>query len=133
MLCQRPNQSMKVQFAFTKDALLVWNLIDFIAANLHFIREQEQKESPSCFYNCPCGTSTRSLCPSVPCSCPQWRLCEENLVFKEVKESFRIFDLVSLSRFLHWQSCSYPTSTSRGAALVLSTDTSCMSDFSAFR
>lgn len=42
-----------------------WNLIDFIAANLHFIREQEQKESPSCFYNCPCGTSTRSLCPSL--------------------------------------------------------------------
>lgn len=42
-----------------------WNLIDFIAANLHFIREQEQKESPSCFYNCPCGTFTRSLCSSL--------------------------------------------------------------------
>lgn len=44
------------------------HLIDFIAANLCFIREQEKKSELG-FCNCPCRTSTRVLCPplfSVP-------------------------------------------------------------------
>lgn len=131
MLCQRPNQSMKVQFVFTKDALLVcgWNLIDFIAANLHFIREQEQKESPSCFYNCPCGTSTRSLCSSLfPAPVLSggfvWKICS-------LKKSRRASEY--LSRYRCHSFCTGNPAHTHIYQQGRCTHTSCMSGFSAFR
>lgn len=87
----------------------------FIAANLCFIREQEQENSELRSCNCPRGTSARFLCPllSVPFLCGSFVRLVWSLRSSRRTEEYLTVSL--LSRFLHWRNPLVPHGYQQGA------------------